>query len=437
MKTAIGLVALLAVAVGSALVVGSNQASVTFFWSPYRMDVSLNLFLLVSALVFVVLHLAWRAVGGLFELPREARRWRMRQQERAMHGSLLMAQTQLMAGRYIRARTLALAAIEHERILGRLQTAEDPGPAHATEVRHVAHLLVAECAHALQDRTVRDQHAQLALQVAAHLPKGAANVAAAQDAVHLNAARWSLVDREPTNAMLWLAKLPLGSVRRTVALRLKLKAARLSQDHRSALETARLLAKHGAFAAEPARSLVRGLLQSVLSDCHDQGQLVKVWQGLDASEQTMPEVAVHAAQRLLAVQGEPSLALVWVQPVWRDWVQSTQPWSVVLSAALVEVIEQALQRQAPSAQWLTWVEQARLSMPRHRELQYLAGMVCMQHALWGKAQQMLAPLAAQLVSPDLQRKAYSALAALAEQRGDSAVALTMWKHSAQVGQQPP
>jgi HemY protein len=61
----------------------------------------------------------------------------------------------------------------------------------------------------------------------------------------------------------------------------------------------------------------------------------------------------------------------------------------------------------------------------------------MQHALWGKAQQMLAPLAAQLVSPDLQRKAYSALAALAEQRGDSAVALTMWKHSAQVGQQPP
>ena len=114
-----------------------------------------------------------------------------------------------------------------------------------------------------------------------------------------------------------------------------------------------------------------------------------------------------------------------------------QGWSVALSAALVEVIEQALQRQAPSAQWLTWVEQARLSMPRHRELQYLAGMVCMQHALWGKAQQMLAPLAAQLVSPALQRKAYSALAVLAEQRGDSAAALTMWKHSAQVGQQPP
>ena len=107
MKTAIGLVALVAVAVGAALLVGSNQASVTFFWSPYRMDVSLNLFLLVLALVFVALHLAWRGLGGLFDLPREARRWRMRQQERAMHGSLLLAQSQWMAGRFLRARALA------------------------------------------------------------------------------------------------------------------------------------------------------------------------------------------------------------------------------------------------------------------------------------------------------------------------------------------
>ena len=436
MKTAIGLVALVAVAVGAALLVGSNQASVTFFWSPYRMDVSLNLFLLVLALVFVALHLAWRGLGGLFDLPREARRWRMRQQERAMHGSLLLAQSQWMAGRFLRARALAFAAIEHERILSRLQTDEDPGPAHAPEVRHLAHLVVAECAHALQDRSVRDQHAQLALQVASQMTKGSATASAALDAVHLNAARWSLIDREPTNAMLWLAKLPLGSVRRTVALRLRLKAARLSQDHRVALETARLLAKHGAFAAEPARSLVRGLLQSVLSDCHDQGQLVKVWQGLDVSEQTMPEVAVHAAQRLLVVQGEPGLALAWIQPVWRDWVQSPQPWPVSLSAAVVDVIEQSLQRQAPSAQWLTWVEQARLAMPRHRELQYLAGMVCMQHALWGKAQQMLSPVAGQLASPALQRKAFAALAALAEQRDEPAVAQAMWKQSALVVQQP-
>ena len=436
MKTAIGLVALVAVAVGAALLVGSNQASVTFFWSPYRMDVSLNLFLLVLALVFVALHLAWRGLGGLFDLPREARRWRMRQQERAMHGSVLLAQSQWMAGRFLRARALALAAIEHERILSRLQTDEDPGPAHAPEVRHLAHLVVAECAHALQDRSVRDQHAQLALQVASQMTKGSATASAALDAVHLNAARWSLIDREPTNAMLWLAKLPLGSVRRTVALRLRLKAARLSQDHRVALETARLLAKHGAFAAEPARSLVRGLLQSVLSDCHDQGQLVKVWQGLDVSEQTMPEVAVHAAQRLLVVQGEPGLALAWIQPVWRDWVQSPQPWPVSLSAAVVDVIEQSLQRQAPSAQWLTWVEQARLAMPRHRELQYLAGMVCLQHALWGKAQQMLSPVAGQLASPTLQRKAFAALAALAEQRDEPAVAQAMWKQSALVVQTP-
>ena len=74
MKAALGLVALLALAVGAALLVGGNQASVTFFWTPYRMDVSLNLFLLVLALCLVVMHLAWRAIGGLFELQYSIRR---------------------------------------------------------------------------------------------------------------------------------------------------------------------------------------------------------------------------------------------------------------------------------------------------------------------------------------------------------------------------
>ena len=75
-------------------------------------------------------------------------------------------------------------------------------------------------------------------------------------------------------------------------------------------------------------------------------------------------------------------------------------------------------------------------MPSHRELQYLAGMVCMQHASWGKAQQMLLPVAGQLASPTLQRKAFAALAALAEQRDEPAVAQAMWKQSALVVQTP-
>ena len=43
----------------------------------------------------------------------------------------------------------------------------------------------------------------------------------------------------------------------------------------------------------------------------------------------------------------------------------------------------------PNSEWLARVEQARLANPRSMELQYLSGMVCLRHGLWGKAQQML------------------------------------------------
>ena len=85
MRFILWLVALFAVAVGLALLVGANQSTVTLFWAPHRIDVSLNLALLVLFALFVVMHLAWRALSALFHLPHHARRWRLQQKERAMH----------------------------------------------------------------------------------------------------------------------------------------------------------------------------------------------------------------------------------------------------------------------------------------------------------------------------------------------------------------
>lgn len=95
MRAALWFVALFGVAVASALLVGGNQSTVTVFWSPYRVDLSLNLVLLVLVVLFVMLHLAWRAMSALFELPHQARRWRLQQKERAMHAALLDALSEL------------------------------------------------------------------------------------------------------------------------------------------------------------------------------------------------------------------------------------------------------------------------------------------------------------------------------------------------------
>jgi HemY protein len=97
---------------------------------------------------------------------------------------------------------------------------------------------------------------------------------------------------------------------------------------------------------------------------------------------------------------------------------------------VVEVLAHALQTLAPDSEWLARVEQSRLANPRSVELQYLSGMVCLRHSLWGKAQQLLEQAAPRLQSSDLKRSAWRALAELAEQKGDTTQALACWKLSA-------
>jgi HemY protein len=57
-------------------------------------------------------------------------------------------------------------------------------------------------------------------------------------------------------------------------------------------------------------------------------------------------------------------------------------------------------------------------------------MACMKRQLWGKAQQMLTQAALSLQEASLHRKAWRALAELAEQRGDEGQAGVAWKRAA-------
>ena len=63
MRAALWLLALFGIAVASALFAGNNQGTVTLFWPPYRLDLSLNMVLLLLALGFDTLY----ALLGAFE----------------------------------------------------------------------------------------------------------------------------------------------------------------------------------------------------------------------------------------------------------------------------------------------------------------------------------------------------------------------------------
>ena len=416
MRAALWLLALFGVAVAVALFAGNNQGTVTLFWPPYRIDLSLNLVLLLLLGAFLFLHAALGALSALFDLPRQALRWRAQQKERAMHASVLDALSHLLAGRYIRARKSAESALAQERSL------ESAGQrlSNGAQLRTLAHLLAAESAQSLQDRAAREDHLKQALEQAQ-----SRDAQETHEGALMRAAQWSLQDREPHAAAAWLKELPVGAARRTHALRMKLKASRLARQTEDALETARLLAKHHAFSPEAAQSIVRGLAVDLLNGAYDPAQLHRAWGQLDPAERALPEVAIHAAQRLALLGGDAHRARDWLLPVWERYATLGDTLKIRLVLALEEGLDSL------DGAWLARIETAQKAHPRDGTLQYLAGMACMKRQLWGKAQQLLTQAVLTLQDRQLHRNAWRSLAQLAEQRGDEEAAASAWKRAAE------
>lgn len=422
MRSVLWLMGLFAVAVAVALFAGNDPGTVTLFWPPHRVDISLNLFLLMVALVFVTLHLALRTLSAFFGIPQQARRWRLQQKERAIQSALLDSFSHLIGGRFIRARKAAELVLSLEE-----SVAHSGEPlSYAERLRALAHVLAAESAHALQDRTLRETHMREALDHAM-----ARDAQEMRDGVQLRAARWALDDRDAAKSMEWLDLMPQGASRRTLALRLRFKAARMAGRPLQALEMARLLTKHRAFSEVAGRSIARGLAIEHLNGSHDEVQLQRAWDSLEQGERVIPDVAMQAAQRLLDQGGDARMSREWLLPVWNAMLEQKDALNANQSVRLVRLLELgfASQGQAPDAQWLSRIEAAQMANPRDAALQYLAGIVCMRLSLWGKAQQLLKQSLALQQDLGLKRDAWRALAEIAEQRQDVAGATAAYRQA--------
>jgi HemY protein len=290
----------------------------------------------------------------------------------------------------------------------------------------MAHLLAAESTHSLLNREAREMHFRKALDQSERR-----DAQDTREVVQMRAAHWALDDRDAEGALRWLDELPHGASRRTVALRLRLKAARLAGQTPLALETARLLAKHRAFSEAAGQSIVRGLTLEIVSATHDVEQLKRVWNGLDAADRSNPDVAIRAAQRLLDMGGDVAMSRQWLLPVWERMVETAGSLAINQRIALIEVLKNGFSQAqgAPDMPWLKRIEMAQLRLPGDAPLQYLAGIACMQLQLWGKAQQLLKQSLPQLRNTGLEQNAWVALAELAEQRGDAAAATEAYRNA--------
>ncbi len=425
MRAVLWFMALFAVAAASALFAGSNHGTVAVFIAPYRVDLSLNLVVLILVGSFIALHFLLRALTALISIPQQARRWRLQQKERATQIAFLDSISHLISGRFVRARKAAEMVVTLEQSMG---SGSGQLP-YAGRLRTLAHTIAAESAHAVQDRATRDAHFQSALEHAQ-----SKDALESRDGVQLRAARWAIDDRDATAALLWIDQLPVGAARRTLALRLRFKATRLGGLAREALETVRLLTKHRAFSEMAGRSIARGLAIEMLRSAHDPVQIQNAWEQLDVAEQQLPDVAMEAAERLLQQGGDATLSRQWVLPVWNARVESPGALNVAQQVRLIRVLESGFRsaQTAPDSAWLTRIEAAQMRNPADPSLLYLAGVVCMRLELWGKAQQMLRQSIPMQPHGELKRDAWKALATLAELRGDAADAAKSWKQAAQL-----
>lgn len=409
MRGVIWLVLLFVVAVVAATTLGSNDGLVSLYWGGWRVDFSLNLFVIVVLLACLGLMSVVQALNSLLSLPRRAGEWRALRRERAAQAALREALAEYFSARYGRARKAAQRALAI--------AVETPVLRDDAEFLALAQLLAAGSLHRLQDRPRRDETLRQALKAARGGRVLRGGPRSAEEATRLLAAEWALEDRDAPRALEALAALPPGAARRTHALRLKLQALRMGRQPLEALHTARLLANHQAFSPVVAQGLLRGLANETLESAHDVQQLRRLWGQFDSADRRDAAVVARAVQRAVQLDAHED-GRGWLRPFWDRLPELAREDRECVALALIDA------RRGIGPDWLPRLESAAQAFGHESAVVAAVGMVFAERQLWGKARRLLEQAAAAPGLPARARRAaWRELAALARQEGDESRAV--------------
>ncbi len=400
MRSVVWLILLAAAAVLTAAGLSQNDGIVSIFYSGYRLDTSLNVFVIVVVLFVVALYGAVRAVNALLSMPRRAHEWRELKRERAAHAALRAAHAEYLAARFNRAHKSARQALDLQAEVDVLRGDR--------EFAGLALLIAAASLHRVQDRRGRDERARQVVE----LNSGVLANSVVLDGAHLLMAEWALDDRDAQRGLDALRALPPGVARRTQALRLKMQAARLAQKPLEALQTARLLAKHQGFSQIAAQSLLRSLAIDVIGGAHDEEQLQRAWMSLDGADRRDVMVGARAAVRARDL-GRADIGRDYLLPHWSELARLDADERGALAIALIDCIA------GIGSEWLPRVEAAVVAHGHDPAIVAAAGIVFAERQLWGKARRPLEQAAHTAILPGrIRRHALRRLAFIARLEGD-------------------
>ncbi|MDB5763246.1 MAG: heme biosynthesis protein HemY [Herminiimonas sp.] len=377
MRIFLWLLALFAAAVGLAVLAHFNHGNVVLFYPPYRVDFSMNFFVILLILLFLLTFGILKAIDTTRQMPERVALYRKAKRDREGNQALRDALKGLFEGRFGHSEKAAARA------------------ADSPENAGLAALIGARAAHRMRQSERRDVW-----------------LSRVQDDSPLKTARLMtaielLVDQhEPEAALDAVKELNASGTRHIHALRLALKANQRAKNWPEVLRLVRSLDKNDALHPALSRRLRELAYEDLLSDrTHDAESIRRVWTTIPAEDRVKPFVAVRAADAFNAkglhdeasAMVEKALAAEWDARLVRAYRGSA---AAEGSPALLSQIERCEQ----------WVGQH----PTDAELALTLGTLCLKQKLWGKAQRHLEQALSDATEPDTVREAHLKLAQLHE-----------------------
>jgi HemY protein len=393
MRLLLWLVALMAAAIGIAVTARFNPGNVVLFYPPHRIDMSLNLFVVLLAALFLMLYGLVRAVRSTLRMPQRVAAYRLRKREREGNKGLRDALKALLEGRFGHAEKAAMRAAE---------LPENAG---------LAALIGARAAHRMREPARRD--AWLA---------GIASDNSMKTARLMTVIELLVDDHQPEAALEAAEELNASGQRHIHALQWSMKAHQQARNWPEVLRLVRILDKRKALHPALAARLRELAYEALLSEeGHDPEAIRRVWADVPAADRTKPYIAARAATAFNAsglhdearVIAEDALRAGWDERVVRAYRDAAGPAG---SATLLAQIENC-------EGWLR-------ERPNDAELAFALGSLCLRQKLWGKAQRYLEQALSDATDSAMVRDVHLKLAQLHEALGQDEKAAGHYRHSA-------
>lgn len=388
---------LLLFAVAVALTMAShNPAYVLLVYPPYRIELSMMLFVVLLLLAFVFGYGLVRLLLVAVQLPAYVKKFRLERAQAKARELLNETLTAFFEGRYAAAEKAAARAME----LG------DTSALHP--------IIAARSAHELREYEKRDAY----LSAAEGKSVGDSTMRL------LATTKFMLDQHDPRAALQALQQLRSGGVKSHVgALSLELKAQQQAGDWDGVLSVLDQLEKREAIDVTVAAQLRQQAWLEKIARQESLEELLACLKALPADLKRRSKVAATAARALIR-HGDCALA----QQLLADSLNAQ--WD----SELVGLYGDCQSDEVVASDVIPKIEQAEKWLNQHQRdagLLLALGKLCLHQGLWGKAQNYLD--ASISVAPT--HAAYTALAQLAERLGQSAEAARYYHKAMEVSRQ--